>query len=33
MAFELRRYQQEAIDAIYQYFSGAGGNPLVGVSS
>ncbi|WP_422445505.1 DEAD/DEAH box helicase [Endozoicomonas sp. ALB091] len=33
MAFELRWYQQEAIDAIYQYFSASQGNPLVCVST
>lgn len=33
MAYELRWYQQEAIDAIYQYFSGSNGNPLVCVST
>ena len=33
MAFELRWYQQEAIDAIYRYFAGANGNPLVCVST
>ncbi|MBO9484145.1 DEAD/DEAH box helicase [Salinisphaera sp. G21_0] len=33
MAFELRWYQQEAIDAIYQYFSASDGNPLVCVST
>ena len=33
MAFELRWYQQEAIDAIYRYFARANGNPLVCVST
>ncbi len=33
MAFELRGYQQEAIDAIYRYFANANGNPLVCVST
>ena len=33
MAFELRGYQQEAIDAIYRYFASADGNPLVCVST
>ncbi|WP_419831797.1 DEAD/DEAH box helicase [Endozoicomonas atrinae] len=33
MAYELRWYQQEAIDAIYQYFSASDGNPLVCVST
>ena len=33
MAFELRWYQQEAIDAIYQYFNASHGNPLVCVST
>ena len=33
MAFELRWYQQEAIDAIYRYFGAANGNPLVCVST
>lgn len=33
MAFELRWYQQEAIDATYQYFSASDGNPLVCVST
>ena len=33
MAYELRWYQSEAIDAIYQYFSASDGNPLVCVST
>ena len=33
MAYKLRWYQQEAIDAIYQYFGNAYGNPLVCVST
>ncbi len=33
MAYKLRWYQQEAIDAIYQYFGQANGNPLVCVST
>ena len=33
MAIELRWYQQESIEAIYQYFTAADGNPLVCVST
>ena len=33
MAYELRWYQQEAIDAIYQHFTKDDGNPLVCVST
>ncbi|WP_067518606.1 DEAD/DEAH box helicase [Endozoicomonas ascidiicola] len=33
MAYKLRWYQQEAIEAIYQYFNSAEGNPLVCVST
>ena len=33
MSYELRGYQQEAIDAIYRYFSNSDGNPLVSVST